>query len=92
MKRTDVLHLILDRLEHVFLKWLQNQTTFKLFATSLLFVYEGDRSRPVSPNELLAIRLVDFAHAYERNPGDVGLDENILFGLRKLMEFLRLVT
>ena len=46
----------------------------------------------VSPNELLAIRLVDFAHAFERNPGDVGPDENILFGLRNLIEFLQRLT
>ena len=85
-QRTDVLHLMLDRL-NVYLQWFENQTAFKLFATSLLLVYEGDCSQPISPNELLAIRLVDFAHAI---PSDAKPDENILFGLRKFIEFLQI--
>ena len=88
-QRTDVLHLMLDRLNNVYLRWFENQTAFKLFATSLLLVYEGDCSQPISPNELLAIRLVDFAHAI---PGDAKPDENILFGLRKFIEFLQILT
>ena len=84
-QRPDVLHLMLDKLNNVYLRWFENQTAFKLFATSLLLVYEGDCSQPISPNELLAIRLVDFAHAI---PGDAKPDENILFGLRKFMQIL----
>ena len=80
---------MLDRLNNVYLRWFENQTAFKLFATSLLLVYEGDCSQPISPNELLAIRLVDFAHAI---PGDAKPDENILFGLRKFIEFLQILT
>ena len=78
----------MDRL-NIYLRWFENQTAFKLFATSLLLVYEGDVSQPISPNELLAIRLVDFAHAI---PGDAKPDENILFGLRKFIEFLQILT
>ena len=88
-QRTDVLHLILDRLNNIYLRWFENQTAFKLFATSLLLVYEGDVSQTISPNELLAIRLVYLAHAI---PGDAKPDENILFGLRKFIEFLQILT
>ena len=48
-QRTDVLHLMLDRLNNVYLRWFENQTAFKLFATSLLLVYKGDCSQPISP-------------------------------------------
>ena len=76
---------MLDRLNNIYQRWFENQTAFRLFATSLLLVYEGDCSQPISPNELLAIRLVDFAHAI---PGDAKPDKNILFRLRKFIEFL----
>ena len=78
---------MLDKLTS-FTEWFESQTTLKLFATSLLIVYEGDRSKPLTTDELLDIRLVDFAHTYERQPADVGPDENALFGLRNFMQFL----
>ncbi len=83
-----LIDLILDKLR-VFAHWFTCQTTLKLFATSLLIVYEGDTSQPIPPEELLDIRLVDFAHTYERDPNESGLDENALFGLTNFILFLQ---
>ena len=88
-KRHDVLNRLLAEVED-FKLWVESQTTFKLFATSLLVVYEGDATRPITTErDLLDIRLVDFAHAYERTPGDVRQDENLLYGLRSLVRTLK---
>ena len=51
--------------------------------------YSGDDTRPIkTQRDLMDVRLVDFAHAYERNPADNGPDENFLFGLRSFVKFL----
>ena len=68
-----------------FLNWFEQNTTLKLFATSLLIVFEGDRSVDECKIE---IRLVDFAHAYKLGPGDCTHDENALFGMRNFLAFL----
>lgn len=78
--RLELLPLILKQLQP-FYDWFESQISYKLFATSLLIVYEGDRSRTKKP----VIRLVDFAHTYESSNF---LDENFLFGLRKLKSLL----
>ena len=87
--RSDVLGPVIERL-YYFVHWMERQKLFKLFATSLLIVYEGDTSRPIrKPRDLLDIRLVDFAHAYERNPKDFNEpDYNTLFGLQNLIKYL----
>ena len=89
MNRSDVLGPIIERLNY-FLHWMEYQKLFKLFATSVLIVYEGDRNRPIKkPKDLLDIRLVDFAHAYERNPKSFNEpDYNTLFGLQNLVKYL----
>ena len=80
---------IVERL-YYFVHWLEEQKLFKLFATSLIIVYEGDTKRPIrKPKDLLDIRLVDFAHAYERSKDDgYEPDYNTLFGLRNLIKNL----
>ena len=43
------------------------QASYKLFATSLLIIYqaEGDSNQLIkSPDQLIDVRWVDFAHAY----------------------------
>jgi len=82
--RLELLPLILKQLEP-FYDWFESQTSYKLFATSLLIVYEGDSSRTKQP----VIRLVDFAHTYESSNC---LDENFLFGLRKLKSLLESIA
>ena len=89
-KRSDVIGPIVERL-YYFLHWMEQQKLYKLFATSLIIVYEGDTKRPIrKPKDLLDIRLVDFAHAYERNLKEEGCepDYNTLFGLRNFIKYL----
>lgn len=88
-ERSDMIGPIVERL-YYFLHWMEQQKLFKLFATSLIIVYEGDMKRPIrKPKDLLDIRLVDFAHAYERNPQDgVEPDYNTLFGLQNFIKYL----
>jgi len=83
--RLEVLPLILEQLQPIY-DWFESQTSYKLFATSLLIVYEGDISVKKCPE----IRLVDFAHTYESSNSLV--DENFLFGLRKLKSLLESVA
>ena len=82
----DVIDSLLEQLVP-FLQWSENQRTLKLFASSLLIVYEGDTSQPVGTRELLKVKLVDFAHAYEKV--DEGVDENSAFGMRIFMSYLK---
>ena len=82
--RLELLPLILKQLQP-FYDWFESQLSYKLFATSLLIVYEGDISVPKQP----VIRLVDFAHTYDSSNC---LDENFLFGLRKLKSLLESVA
>ncbi len=54
------------------------------------YIISGDMSRPCeSVDELLDVRLVDFAHAYSRDEseGD-GPDENFLYGLKSFIKHL----
>ena len=91
-KRSDAIAAISDRL-YEFLDWIQTQASYKLFATSLLIIYEGDSNQPIkSPDQLMDVRWVDFAHAYEMEceseHSELNLDENTLFGLKNLIQFL----
>ena len=93
-KRSDAIAAISDRL-YDFLDWIQTQASYKLFATSLLIIYEGDSNQPIkSPEQLIDVRWVDFAHAYEMEcdheskHSELNLDENTLFGLKNLIQFL----
>lgn len=93
-KRSDAIAAISDRL-YDFLDWIQTQASYKLFATSLLIIYEGDSNQPIkSPDHLIDVRWVDFAHAYEMEcdheseHSELNLDENTLFGLKNLIQFL----
>lgn len=92
-QRTDIIQPLLEKL-HIFCEWFESQQSLKLFATSLLIVYEGEeQSKPPNQNQKqecsLDVRLVDFAHTYERGPGDTAIDENALFGLRHFISFVQ---
>ena len=90
-KRSDAIAAISDRL-YDFLDWIQTQASYKLFATSLLIIYEGDSNQPIkSPDQLIDVRWVDFAYACElkcEEQSQLTLDENVLFGLKNLIQFL----
>ena len=89
VNRVDVIPSILRKLEP-YLDWFRTQTSLRLFATSLLIVYEGDNSgRPSTPVD---IRLVDFAHTYETCSTDEGeTDNNTLYGLENFVQCLSVI-
>jgi len=69
---------------------MEQQKLYHFFATSVLIVYEGDTKQPVNkPQDLLDVRLVDFAHAFRRDPKVLcEPDHNTLFGISRLLEYL----
>ena len=79
--RYDLVPIIQEKLSAI-RKWFEEQDEFRLYASSLLFVYEGDEDRD---DTKVDIRLVDFAHAYEHNQSEI--DKNYLFGVNKLVSF-----
>ena len=85
VRRSDIIALILSRLDR-FLDWMNHQSKLRLFATSLLIVYEGSLS---CTTPTLDMRLVDFAHTYEQTDQDVTPDGNALYGLKHFIEYLR---
>lgn len=89
LNRSDALGPIIQRLYH-FLHRMEAQQIYKFFGTSLLIVYEGDKKRlSKNPEDLLDIRLVDFAHAVQINPeGFSEPDYNTMFGLKSLIKCL----
>ena len=84
--RTDIIQSILSKLTP-FIEWMEKQDVLRLFATSLLIVYEGGPIPLEQEPGSLDIRLVDFAHCYER--GDTTTpDGNALYGVRVFMKHL----
>ena len=83
---------VVDRLEAL-ADVMSKQYDFTLIASSLLIVYDGER-RPTreSPSTASAdipvdVRLVDFAHVFPSST--TSADENLLFGLRHCIDFLK---
>ena len=86
-ERPEVLAGILSKLQRI-LAWTQAQCSLRFYATSLLIVYEGDVSLATKEKSRVEIRLVDFAHTYHKSPGDSDPDENLLFGMEKIVHFM----
>ena len=86
--RTDVVKCIMDKLTE-FMDWMEKQNTLSLFATSLLIVYEGGPTPAAGDKQQtqVDIRLVDFAHTYEKERDDTQ-DANALFGVRNFTRYL----
>lgn len=68
---------------------MEKENSLSMFATSLLIVYEGG-TLPVDGCGHLDMRLVDFAHTYEKESADTP-DANALFGVRNYIRHLRLL-
>lgn len=85
--RTDIINGILTQLT-AFVEWMDKQNYLSLFATSLLIVYEGGPTPlPGEKQGHLDMRLVDFAHTYEKK-GSCS-DSNAIFGVRMYTKFLK---
>lgn len=94
--RKDVLESYLGKLRKLF-DWYSKQQEFRLFASSLLFVYDSTHTpipeinTHVSPGEndcLQAdVRMIDFAHVWPVEEG--GRDEGYIIGLTNLINILQ---
>ena len=77
----------LEKLDE-FLDFFSNQTTYHVYASSLLFVYDYEALEAENYNlrNPVRLKLIDFAHVF---PGNGELDQNFLFGLKNLSELFR---
>ena len=80
--------MILSRVEQI-RQWLERQKQYRLYATSLLFVYEGDVHDGEDPLAI-DVRMVDFAHTVECATGCI--DENFLFGVERVATFFQSIV
>ena len=86
--RYDLLPAIIEKISDI-KEWFASQTTFKLFATSILLIYEGSQAPGVDTSKV-DVRLVDFAHAYfSSEVADLGA--NCEFGAEQVLEHFRLI-
>ena len=86
--RYDLLPVILEKVNEI-KDWFATQATFKLFATSILLIYEGSQGPGVKGSRV-DIRLVDFAHAYFSSEVD-DLGPNCLFGVEQVLDHFKLI-
>jgi len=77
----------LEKLDE-FLDFFSHQTTYHVYASSLLFVYDYEALEAENYNlrNPVRLKLIDFAHVF---PGNGELDQNFLFGLKNLSELFR---
>lgn len=82
-----VARCFLEKLDE-FLEFFSQQTTYHVYASSLLFVYDYDalESENCNLRDLVRLKLIDFAHVF---PANGELDQNFLFGLRNLSDLFR---
>jgi hypothetical protein len=98
--RLDVVDYYISRME-VLKEWMEKQTSFRFYSSSLLFVYDGMRKSfrlaiiwfstyqlgdDKSPFRA-DVRMIDFAHVHEIVDG--GIDEGYLKGLTNLLNFFK---
>jgi len=89
--RASILQTILEILQSI-IQCIENQRMFKFVSSSILIVYEGasyeEREKRQFENGVrgraCTVRLIDFGNVYE----SADLDENSLYGLRKLVDSL----
>ena len=86
--RNDLLPTIIEKINDI-KEWFVSQTTFKLFATSILLIYEGSQAPGVDTSKV-DVRLVDFAHAYFSSEVD-DLGANCEFGAEQVLDHFRLI-
>ena len=79
--RYDLLPSILEKVNEI-KEWFATQTTFKLFASSILLIYEGYQGPGVDGSRI-DVRLVDFAHTTLATEAEC--DPNCLFGIQNVL-------
>ena len=84
--RLDAVQSIKSKLENV-LKWFEEQTDFRFYAHSLLFVYEGDSNN----NNTTDVKLIDFAHWYKSKPEDGRKDNGSIKGINNILKVLNAI-
>jgi len=77
----------LEKLEE-FIAFFSNQTSYHIYASSLLFVYDYESLDTENYNlrNPVRLKLIDFAHVF---PGNGEVDNNFLFGLNNLANLFR---
>jgi len=80
-KRIELISKWMDRLSQI-QEWLEGpQAQFRMYSSSILFIYEGDSTEDVKCD----LRMIDFSHIYPIRDG--GKDEGYLKGLRNLKTY-----
>lgn len=87
--RYDIISLFLETLRDMY-EVVSKQDTYMFYATSLLFIYEGDLTR----KPIAQVKIVDFAHTYikpkcERN--EIGTDKGFIKGLSTIINALETI-
>jgi len=82
-----VARCFLEKLDE-FIDFFSKQTTYHVYASSLLFVYDYEALEAENFNlrNPVRLKLIDFAHVF---PGNGELDNNFLFGLKNLSDLFR---
>ena len=69
--------------------WFEKQTTYHFYSASLIVIYEGDLNETKNDiSDLVRVKIADFAHVF---PANNTHDDNFLFGLNKLIDYLEML-
>jgi len=80
-KRIELISKWMDKLSQI-QEWLEGpQAQFRMYSSSILFIYEGDSTEDVQCD----LRMIDFSHIYPIRDG--GKDKGYLKGLKNLMTY-----
>eukprot|EP01120_Amphizonella_sp_Union-15-10_P010269 TRINITY_DN408_c0_g2_i1.p1 TRINITY_DN408_c0_g2~~TRINITY_DN408_c0_g2_i1.p1 ORF type:complete len:456 (-),score=109.09 TRINITY_DN408_c0_g2_i1:31-1266(-) len=82
--RNDVIKAFLPKLDAL-LEFFNKNTHLRFYSSSILFLYDGDKSNPE-----VRLKMIDFAHVFEIK--DSGKDEGYLIGLNNLIKFMKQIA
>jgi len=81
--RKDLVELFLEKLGGL-LQVVERQEPYRIYSSSLLFVYEGLLGHNTNKTEL---KMIDFAHIFLRREGEMQ-DDGYKFGLKNLIKLM----
>jgi hypothetical protein len=64
-------------------EWMDNQSDFRFYSSSLLFLYEGEHN---GGDPKAIVKMIDFAHVHPITDG--GKDEGYIIGLKNTIRIL----